>query len=759
MSEFKLERLNEMQKNAVVSDSKNILVTAGAGSGKTRVLTERIINLINCRYVHPSQILAITFTNKASNVMKERLSEKGLSTINMWISTFHSMCVRILRENAGKLNGYDRNFTIFDESDKNKVLSDILKQEKLEGDEFKKKLSYHISNFKNKYQTLQEYERVNAFEHDIDEIVRLIKIYEEKLKENNAFDFDDLLFKTYKLLYENSDVRNYYSEKFKHILVDEFQDTNEIQYDLIKLLAGKDTSVFVVGDEDQCIYSWRGANYKNISNFTKDFDNVEIIKLEQNYRSTKRIIEGANKIISKNIERIDKKLWTDNEEGVSIEYKSCYNEGEEAEFVASTIYSLYSTKRESLNNIAILVRLNSLTRNIEEKLLNYGINYKVYGGMKFYERMEIKNFLSYLKVLNNPKDDVSFAKIANFPKRGIGDASLETLKRLDSSKSMLENLLNLDSSMGIKGATFNKLYGLKLLFVDLLEKSAELNIEDLANYILEKTNLAEFLNVQEEDKNRMLNIEQLILSIKEYVKNNPENNLSDYLQSVTLVSDMDSYSEEDESVTIATVHASKGLEFGCVFVIGLEDGIFPLKRNDECDEEEERRLMYVAVTRSMKRLFLTNAKNRFLYGYTRREIVSPYIKDLGFEKPVYGIGGFGSGSSFQSNSRFSSGGQSEYNNFTSGYSNGSFGGYRNSGYGYNNEESEIGSFSQKTVSKATEMEVKSSSDVDFSVGDKVTHKSFGEGLIISINGDLAKINFKGVGVKELMINIAPIQKI
>lgn len=720
-----------------MSDNKNILVTAGAGSGKTKVLTERIINLINCRFIHPSQILAITFTNKASNVMKERLNDKGLNTQNMWISTFHSCCVRILRENANKISGYNTNFTIFDESDKNKVISDIIKQENL-NDEFKKKLNFHISNFKNKYQTLEEYKNENAFEFDIDEIVDLICKYEQKLKENNAFDFDDLLVKTYKLLNDNLDVRKYYQNKFLHILVDEFQDTNEIQYDLIKLLKGPNTSVFVVGDEDQCIYSWRGANYKNISNFTKDFENVEIVKLEQNYRSTKKIIEGANKIISKNFERIDKKLWTENEDGVKIEYKKCFNESEESDFVASTIYNLNSTNRVKLNDIAVLVRLNSLTRNIEEKLLNYGLNYKVYGGMKFYDRLEIKNFLAYLKVLNNKKDDVSFAKIANFPKRSIGEASLETLKNLDRNNSMFENLLNLNEKSGIKGATFNKLYSLKMLFSDLLEQAEKLGLVDLVDYIIEKTDLKNYLNVVEEDKNRMLNIEQLVLSIQEFCKNNENATLSDYLQSVTLVSDMDNYNENEDCVTIATIHASKGLEFKCVFIIGLEDGIFPLiRQNEECDEEEERRLMYVAVTRSMQRLYLTSVKQRFMYGYTRYQTVSQYVKDLGFEQPV-----------FDNNNYYSA----TKNEYFKDYSNRSFG-------NYTNQFNDFASIETKSISKATEIKTNQVFGEDFCVGDRVKHKSFGEGLIISINGDTAKINFKGIGVKELMVNIAPIEKI
>ncbi len=742
MENFLNLKLNEMQKIAVLSNSKHILVTAGAGSGKTRVLTERILNLINCKYINPDNILAITFTNKASSVMKERLSKKGLNVSRLWISTFHSSCVRILRENASKLSGYNSNFTIYDEADKNKVVTEILKNEKIEDDKFKKNLLFHISNYKNKFQSLENYLNDHYFEKDIEEIIEFIKKYENKMRENNAFDFDDLLQKTYLLLSSNENVLNYYRNKFKHILIDEFQDTNEIQYDFVKLLAGNDNNVFVVGDEDQCIYSWRGANYKNISNFTKDFDNVEIIKLEQNYRSTKKIIEGANKIISKNIQRIDKKLWTDNALGEQIEYKKCYDEREEAENVASTIYSLHNFNNYNYKDIAVLVRLNSLTRNIEEKLLNYGINYRVYGGMKFYDRLEIKNFLAYLKVLNNIKDDVSFAKIANWPKRNIGEATIENLKALDSSKSMLENLLNVQN-YDVKGATLTKLLNLQYLFLDFIKQKDELNLVDLVEYIIEKLNLESFLNKDEEDKNRMLNIEQLVLSIKEYYKNNEDASLSSYLQSVTLVSDMDSYNEDEDCVTIATVHASKGLEFKCVFIIGLEDGIFPLYRQDsDCDEEEERRLMYVALTRGMERLYLSSCKRRFMYGYTRDERVSSYIKDLGFEKPVY------------ENNYIKS---DSYNN---GYQQNNYNSYNN----YKSFNNSLDDFAvpnnvNETIKSATEVKMKSVDDKDFKVGDKVLHTKFGEGIILSVNGDMGKINFKRIGIKELMLNLAPLTKI
>lgn len=723
--------LNEMQKQAVISDSKYILVTAGAGSGKTRVLTERIMNLINCRYFSPQNILAITFTNKASAVMKERLAQKGLNITGLWISTFHSTCVRILRENANKIQGYTQNFTIYDEGDKSKVIADILKEENNFNDAMKKKLSYHISNFKNKIQTLEEYKNDNFYESEIEDICRYIKIYEKKLKSNNAFDFDDLLQKTYILLKNNEDVLSYYQRKFKNILIDEFQDTNEIQYDFVKILAGKDNSVFVVGDEDQCIYSWRGANYKNISNFCKDFENVEIIKLEQNYRSSKKIIDVANKIISKNVERIDKRLWTDNSEGVKIEFKKSQSEKEEADYVATTIYQLNRLAGYKLSDIAVLVRLNSLTRNIEEKLLNNGINYRVYGGMKFYDRLEIKNFLAYLKVLCNDKDDLSFSKIANWPKRGIGEVSLQNLKNSNPNLSMFENLMSLDTNTQIKGTAFNKLYSLKNILEDFLKQKESLNLVDLVHYIVDKLNLKQILNIEEEDKNRMLNIEQLVLSIEEFAKNNEDCSLNDYLQSVTLVSDIDSYNEDDDCVMIATVHASKGLEFKCVFVVALEDGIFPLKRQyEECDEEEERRLMYVAVTRAMERLYLTCAKSRFLYGYTHYEIVSQYIKDLGFDKE-----------------------QERYNDYFKERNYYSYDNQANDGYTFDYNQP------KSTIACASQIEVKSVNDKEFNVGDKVNHKKFGDGIIISINGDICKISFAGIGIKELMLSFAPLTKI
>lgn len=718
--------LNEEQNKAVLSKSKYILVVAGAGSGKTRVLTERISNLLENRNVLPREILALTFTNKAANVMKERLSLKGLNVSNMWISTFHSMCVRILRENASKIDGYNSNFTIYDETDRNSVIKKVLEKFEVSSDEYKKELSKCLNIYKNQIITLEDFCEKYSYDFDCDNIVKFIREYEEILKQNNAFDFDDLLIKTYLLLRDNLDVRKHYQDRFKHILIDEFQDTNEIQFKLVELLAGSENSIFIVGDEDQCIYSWRGANYANISNFVKYYNNVEIIKLEENYRSTKKIIDAANIIIEKNFNRTKKTLYTNNESGVQVEYKKCEDEYYEANYVVQNIYNLIHFQNYKYSDIAILVRLNSLTRNLEEKLLNYGINYRIYGGTKFYDRLEIKNFLAYLKVLNNPTDDISFARIINWPKRSIGEATIEKLKEIDYSKSLFQNLLSLNENSNLSRPVLIKLLSLKNIFLNIIENMSKLSLYDLSASLVDILNLNEFLNKQEEDKNRILNIEQLLLSIKEFEKNNENCTLSDYLESVSLISDIDGYNAEDDAVTIATVHASKGLEFKVVFIIGLENSIFPLERCDEEDKEEERRLMYVAVTRCMERLYLTCAKKRFLYGTTRYQQVSEYIKDLGFEKPQQ----------FE-RKKYS---YTDYTDID----------YSTKKSTYNNNLSVKDNLNEKVNNKPKNT---------YNSGDKVLHSKFGEGVVISVNGSIIKILFAGVGMKELMLEYSPLTKL
>lgn len=719
-------KLNEEQNKAVLSESKYILVVAGAGSGKTRVLTERISNLLENRNILPREILALTFTNKAANVMKERLALKGLNVSNMWISTFHSMCVRVLRENASKIDGYNSNFTIYDETDRNSVIKKVLEKFEVSSDEYKKELSKCLNIYKNQIITLEEFCEKYSYDFDCDNIVKFIREYEEILKQNNAFDFDDLLIKTYLLLRDNLDVRKHYQNRFKHILIDEFQDTNEIQFKLVELLAGGGNSIFIVGDEDQCIYSWRGANYANISNFVKYYNNVEIIKLEENYRSTKKIIDAANIIIEKNYNRTKKTLYTNNESGVQVEYKKCEDEYYEANYVVQNIYNLIHFQNYKYSDIAILVRLNSLTRNLEEKLLNYGINYRIYGGTKFYDRLEIKNFLAYLKVLNNPTDDISFARIINWPKRSIGEATVEKLKEIDYSKSLFQNLLSLDENSNLSRPVLIKLLSLKNIFLNIIENMNKLSLYDLSTSLVDILNLNEFLNKQEEDKNRILNIEQLLLSIKEFEKNNENCTLSDYLESVSLISDIDGYNAEDEAVTIATVHASKGLEFKVVFIIGLENTIFPLERCDEEDKEEERRLMYVAVTRCMERLYLTCAKKRFLYGTTRYQQVSEYIKDLGFEQPK----------------------QFERKNYS--YTDYNDIDYSTKKSTYNNNLSVKDNLNEKINNKPKNT---------YNSGDKVLHSKFGEGVVISVNGSIIKILFAGVGMKELMLEYSPLTKL
>jgi len=449
---FSLDTLNEQQKSIAMDTEGAKLVTAGAGSGKTRLLTHRICYLIAEKYVNPSNILAITFTNKATNEMKERISQMIPNANGITIKTFHSLCASILRENISNLEGFDRFFTVYDSSDQDKLLKKVIKELKID-ENVAKKCDYHISKAKNAGLTPQEYLKDNPYEGDIEDICRVYREYQNQLKNNNALDFDDLLLKTLELFYASPSTLKYYQDKFKYIHVDEFQDTNLVQYKIVRLIADKYKNIFVVGDEDQCIYCWRGANIENIKNFTKDYD-CKIYKLEQNYRSTKEIIKVANKLIKNNCARIDKTLFTENEDGDNITYYEGYDENEEAEYVARTIYSLQS-RGVNLKNVGVLMRVSGLSRLIEEKMLNYNLPYEVTGIFKFFERLEVKNILAYLTMIVNPRDNSSITRIINYPKRGIGQATIDKLVEMAESTrtplvEMVENYRELDISSTIK---------------------------------------------------------------------------------------------------------------------------------------------------------------------------------------------------------------------------------------------------------------------------------------------------------------------
>ena len=596
-----LDGLNDKQREAVLDTEGYVLVFAGAGSGKTRVLTSRIAYLVEEKGVRPSNILAITFTNKAADEMKTRLVDILGDIGGMWVSTIHSMCVKILRTNASRLDGYDANFSIYSEIDKSNVLKRILQSMNLESDKYLKNAKYYISDCKNKDISPEEFKRTCTVA-DAGTYAQIYYVYDEELKRSNAFDFDDLLVKTYHLLSDDAEVREYYSQKFQYIHIDEFQDTNEIQMSIARMLSAGHGNLFVVGDDDQSIYGWRGAEIKNILDFERTFRGAKVHKLEQNYRSTKNILKLANKIIAGNSVRKQKELWTDNDDGEKVEVKIAPDGEEEATYVALKIRQAIN-QGASPRDFAVLMRVNALSRGFEQEFIKYGIPYKVFGGFKFFERKEIKDLAAYFRVLTNPLDNESLLRIINVPKRGIGDKTIETLRAYatDYDLSIFDGLCDADK-LPLAASARNKLTDFRKLISKLTTATQVMPLRDIFNEVVEKTAfLSQFDENTEENHSKKMNVSEFQNSIEEFAKLNDGASLSDYLNSITLSSDTDEI-EDGNFVSIATIHAVKGLEFPTVFVSGLEEGIFPLSRASEniSDMEEERRLMYVAITRAEK---------------------------------------------------------------------------------------------------------------------------------------------------------------
>lgn len=732
-----LQNLNDEQQKALLQTEGAVLVVAGAGSGKTRLLTHRIAYLIKEKHVSPHNILAITFTNKASKEMKERCDQIVGQEGNVWISTFHSMCARILRKEIEALGDYTNNFTIYSDQDSDKVFKNIFSNLKIDKDETKKSIMFHISNLKNNNLSIQEYEKLYSYLSNFDYIKKTYLMYENELKKANALDFNDLLNKTYELFVKCPNVLEKYQERFKYILVDEFQDTNKIQYDLVKLLAGKYKNIFVVGDEDQCIYTWRGANYNNIFDFQNDFENVKVFKLEQNYRSTKNILNLANELIKKNKSRIDKNLWTDKSEGEKPEVRLVYDEREEAEIVAREIVDLVQNEGYSYSDFAVLVRLNALTLPFEEKFLTYNISHRIYGGFKFYERAEIKNLISYLRLFLNPRDDISFLRIINFPKRGIGDSAIKTLTTIASENELSLMNLVLQSEKFELGALTKKLENFKKIYISLLSSYEDLTLSNFVEKVIKDFDIkSAYASGSEEDLERQLNINTFISAVQEFEKNNPGGALLDFLESVTLVSDIDTMDSENNAVTIATIHSVKGLEFRYVFIVGLEEKIFPISRaygKDE-DMEEERRLMYVAITRAKENLMLTRCRTRFLYGRREYEIDSRFLKELGLS------GQEKMSPQLSPEQKFQKVYYSEALNVAE---------KPETKYSYN-------PFAQKT--KYEEYIEKTDKTVkNYNEGQIVSHPKFGTGKVLKSDEMFVEIEFEKLGIKTLVKEIAPLE--
>ena len=726
-----LDKLNSEQRLPAECTEGAVLVSAGAGSGKTRLLTHRIAHIVSDLNVPSKNILAITFTNKAAREMKERL-EQMVDTCDMQISTFHSLCCTLLRRHAPVI-GYSSSFSIYGDDEKTRLIKRILDANQLELNPAT--VAWHISECKNKLLSPEEYYQLIAGTKNAMEYSKCIEVYNFECKKNNAMDFDDLLVNAVALLEGDREIAEHYQNLFKYIHVDEFQDTNYAQYKLVKILAAKHGNIFVVGDEDQCIYTWRGAEVSNMSDFEKDFKGAKVFKLEQNYRSTKNILKPANKLIGENKNRHNKVLWTNNEEGSDVTEFVAYSDLEEAEYVAGTIKRMIQGGA-CAKDFAILMRVNALSRLYEEKLLGYGIAHQVYGGFKFFERKEVKDTLAYFRVLTNPKDNDAFIRVLSFPKKGIGEKTIKDLYLISKEKEM--SMFEFVQANKFEDAFSKKFVGIKQLLDSLKIDMDGMQMGEFAKHLVGKVQIKEAIgNKTEEDVTRQMNVDDLVRSIQQFADANPDMSIDDYLQSVTLMRDIDNLDEKDNTVTITTVHSAKGLEFPVVFVVGLTDGMFPLSRAinslNPDDMEEERRLMYVAMTRAKKKLFLTRSRTKFQYETKRTEVVraSRFLREMKDEIE-------------------------EKNDFSSSYSDR----YRPSFY---HDSSTGEKYFAENKPKIEEKRLTNELLFSYKKGDRVRHKSFGEGTVTIPVTDASTgfitVRFDNFGNKTLSLKFAPLEKI
>ena len=806
-----LSSLNEEQLKPVLETEGAVLVLAGAGSGKTRVLTSRIAYLVEEKGVPAEAILAITFTNKAANEMKERLG-KIIDVSRSWVCTIHSMCVRILRMYAEEA-GIGSNFSIYSEVERNNIIKKSFQECDFDDEKLLKSVKFHIANAKMLGFDPERYAQEYAGEREIDVIMKVYTRYQKHLRENNALDFDDLLNETRLLLRRNEDAREYLSGKFRYILVDEFQDTNGVQYEIIKLLATVHGNLFAVGDDDQSIYGWRGAKIENILHFEKDFKGAKVFKLERNYRSTKHILNLANAVIKNNGRRKDKTLWTENPDGDNAKVYEAEEDSGEARYIAHTIAGLVG-RGYRYSDFAVLMRLNALTRALEQEFTSDMLPYKVFGGFKFFERKEIKDLLAYLRLVNNPFDSEALVRIINFPKRGIGAKTVEILQNyaFENELSVYDALIDLDE-MGFTSGTKQKLLDFRNNVKEWIIDSQGMPVNELVKKIVVDTGMREaYADDSDESINKRANIEEFINSVDDYCRLNKDASLTDYLNQVTLSSDTDDM-DDGNYITLATVHSVKGLEFRCVFVCGMEENILPVSRavgNDE-DMEEERRLMYVAITRAKERLYLTRSKSRYLYGKREPSTRSRFLKELSSELELpretrsisagygdwddpesYGNSAYGGGR-YASNDDY--GGRRS--SFGGGYGS-SYGGY--GGYGSRNAERENSSVKRSawngnsygssyggsygnsyggSTARSAQGSSKSSGGFTyggvgkplakpnagkdlsaFKVGVRVKHLKFGVGTIVNVRGMgsnmIVDVAFEGLGIKQLSANLAPL---
>lgn len=754
-----LEGMNERQKEAVQHTQGPLLIMAGAGSGKTRVLTHRMAYILAEEEVHPWNILAITFTNKAAREMKERVSQLvGPQAEDMWVSTFHSMCVRILRRDI-ELLGYQRSFTICDPSEQQTAMKRILKKLDIDSEKYDYRMILNrISQAKNDLEDVEEFNK--KYTGYVEQIIgKCYREYQKELAKSMTLDFDDLIMLTVQLFQKHPETLQYYQQKFQYIHVDEYQDTNHAQYRLVTMLAKKFKNICVVGDADQSIYGWRGADMSNILEFEKDYQNAKVVLLEQNYRSTKTILQAANHVIENNVNRKVKRLWTENEEGQAITYYRAQSEQDEGRYVLSQIQSLLRDGYH-YDDFAILYRTNAQSRVMEENLLKSNIPFRLVGGQRFFERLEIKDLLAYLRLIVNSQDDLSFRRIVNSPKRGIGATSLAKLSDFAEvyQFSLLEASLQTTLSP-LSGKAAKALEKFATTIEELRKMQEFLSISEFVEQVIEKTGYLTSLEQQHtmEADARIENIQEFISVAKQFEQDrleeeSEESPLLQFLTDLSLVSDVDSDDGDGRMVTLMTLHAAKGLEFPVVFIIGLEEGIFPSSRSimEHDDVEEERRLAYVGITRAEQKLFLTNAYSRLLYGRTQTNRPSRFVLEIGEEL-------------FDSKQQQSYGSTSRqtasFGSKTS--SSGSlFDKYR--------EKSQATAYQPKVVQPSSIQPVRkqivaANDGAVWKVGDKVMHKKWNVGTVVKVTGEGTNqeidVAFAGMGIKRLLASFAPIKRI
>ena len=760
-----LEGMNERQKEAVQHTQGPLLIMAGAGSGKTRVLTHRMAYILAEEEVHPWNILAITFTNKAAREMKERVSQLvGSQAEDMWVSTFHSMCVRILRRDI-ELLGYQRSFTICDPSEQQTAMKRILKKLDIDSEKYDYRMILNrISQAKNDLEDVEEFsKKYTGYVEQI--IAKCYREYQKELAKSMTLDFDDLIMLTVQLFQKYPETLQYYQQKFQYIHVDEYQDTNHAQYRLVTMLAKKFKNICVVGDADQSIYGWRGADMSNILEFEKDYQNAKVVLLEQNYRSTKTILQAANHVIENNVNRKVKKLWTENEEGQPITYYRAQSEQDEGCYVLSQIQSLLRDGYH-YDDFAILYRTNAQSRVMEENLLKSNIPFRLVGGQRFFERLEIKDLLAYLRLIVNPQDDLSFRRIVNSPKRGVGATSLEKLSNFASMHQF--SLLEASSQTAISplsGKAAKALEKFAEMIEDLRKMQEFLSISEFVEQVIEKTGYLAALEQQHtmEADARIENIQEFISVAKQFEQDRLEKESEDspllqFLTDLSLVSDADSDDGDGRMVTLMTLHAAKGLEFPVVFIIGLEEGIFPSLRSmmeNGDDVEEERRLAYVGITRAEQKLFLTNAYSRLLYGRTQTNRPSRFVVEIGEE-----LFDSKQQQSYSHTSRESSSFVSK--NSSSGSL---FDKYRakSQATAYQPKAVQPSSIQPSVVRLVHKQTVADNDGAVWKVGDKVMHKKWNVGTVVKVTGEGTNqeidVAFAGMGIKRLLASFAPIERI